>query len=84
MRRSHRLRSTGRPSSWTPPSHTAATWATDYAADGSLVAEGNQFLPGQAGDVMWKTYTRGIPPSLRKAVDAIWRGLNDGEALVLE
>jgi len=33
---------------------------------------------------MWKTYSKGVPPSVRKAVEAIWRGLNDGEALVLD
>lgn len=69
---------------WYSLRHTAATWATDYATDGSLVGEGNQFLLGQAGDVMWKTYSKGVPPSIRRAVDAIWRGLNDGEALMFD
>lgn len=69
--------------SWYSLRHTAATWATDYAEDDRLVDEGNQFLLGQASGKMWKRYSRGIPPAIRKAVQAIWRGLNDGEELVL-
>lgn len=69
---------------WYSLRHTAATWATDFAEDHSLVGEGNQFLLGQASDAMWKTYSKGVPPAVRKAVEAIWRGLNDGEALVLD
>ncbi len=63
---------------WYSLRHTAATWATDYADEDSAVGEGNQFLLGQASDVMWKTYSKGVPPSVRKAVEAVWRGLNDG------
>ena len=64
--------------------HTAATWATTYAGQGHLVAEGNQFLLGHAAAAMWKVYSHGVPPSLHHAVEAIWRGLNDGEDVVFD
>lgn len=69
---------------WYSLRHTAATWATDYGDPNSPVGEGNQFLLGQASDVMWKTYSKGVPPSVRKAVEAIWRGLNDGGVVELD
>ncbi len=69
---------------WYSLRQTAATWATDCADEDSTVGEGNQFLLGQASDVMWNTYSKGVPPSVRKAVKAIWLGLNDGGTVEVE
>jgi len=57
--------------------HSGSTWASDYGDEDTAVKEGNQFYLGNAPGEVWKNYSHGVPPSLRRTINVIHKALFD-------
>lgn len=57
--------------------HSGSTWATDYGGEDAAIKEGNQFYLGNAPGEIWKNYSHGVPPSLKRTVKVIHKALFD-------